>query len=134
MKIIINQKHCTVKLNGELYNLPIIRDICTQEEYLLAENEEYVKKALRKYYKDMVKDNDNPDLPYILPYQDLLSWVKKERVWYESGFYTDNLEDWIELNATYPEDTIGSDGLIVNNTSKKLIELLGFTPTIAYEI
>ena len=64
----------------------------------------------------------------------MLSWVKKERVWYESGFYTDNLEDWIELNATYPEDTIGSDGLIVNNTSKKLIELLGFTPTIAYEI
>ena len=32
------------------YNLPIIRDICTQEEYLLAENEEHAKEALWETY------------------------------------------------------------------------------------
>ena len=49
-EIIINQSSVFCIPVGELYNLPIIRDICTQEEYLLAENEEHAKEALWETY------------------------------------------------------------------------------------
>ena len=130
-----------IKINGEIHQIedhfdayPGVVFIHTNlGEFYIAEDAETAGQAARKRWADMARD-DPEEFTCLVGTDTLVSWALGQRAGPGTA-KVESLNAWLDVISQYPEEEFATFDGSEQEVERvgRLVEEIGFTPTVAYQ-